>query len=83
LSLVEKAASVLAEDFGPVEDLFNPGDPSTTGKSDQFPLDERVKTFSLLTIEAVLQSKDLRMHSENSTFTLACWWCLNQPDDKQ
>ena len=48
-----------------------------------FLLDEKVKLFSVLTLEAVLHSRDLRMYSENSTFTLAYWWCRLQPDNER
>lgn len=79
--LVRKAGNVLAKKMGPVEDLFTPGAPLATAWQDEFLLDEKIKAFPLLTLE--LQSRDLRMLSENSTFTLAYWWCLNQPDDEQ
>jgi len=83
LGLVTKAASVLAKDFGPVEDLFTPGALLATQWQKVFLLDEKVKLFPVLTLEAVLQSRDLRMHSENSTFTLAYWWCRDRPTGEQ
>ena len=86
LGLVTKAASVLAKSLGPVEDLFLPGTPQrapTRAWSDVMLLNGKVKLFSVLTLEAVLQSKDLRMYAENSTFTLAYWWCRHQPGREQ
>ena len=80
--LVNKAGSVFVGNLGPVEDLFVPGAPLATAWQDKFLLDENIKAFSLCTLEAVLQSRDLRMHSENSTFTLVYWCCLNQPEDE-
>lgn len=83
LGLVTKAASVWAKDLGPVEDLFTPGVPLAIAWHNFFLLDEKDKLFSILTLEAVLQSRDLRMYSENSTFTLAYWWCRLQPDSER
>lgn len=70
-NLVKKAGSMLAEELGFVESFFTPGASTADAWQDIFLLDGDIKSYSLITLDAVLQSKDLRMHSENSTFTLA------------
>jgi len=74
---------MLANYVGFVENLFTPGAPTADAWQDIFLLDADIKSYSLITLEALLQSGDLRMKTENSTFTLAFWWRLNQLEDEQ
>ena len=43
-------------------------------------LDERVAALPLTAMEAVLRSPELRLKSENYTFTLAYWWIMEKKE---